>query len=139
MSDDLVGRALVRATSEAIIACDGAGIIQLWSPGAERVFGHSKEEALGQSLDLIIPERFRSRHWKGFDATMRTGKSRYAEGALLAVPGLRRDGSLISIEFTIAPVLNEDQAIAGLVAVVRDVTKTFEELKSLRKKAAGAA
>src|SRR4030095_10700107 len=61
MPDDLVGRALVRATSEAIIACEGAGFIQLWSPGAERVFGHSKEEALGQSLDLIIPERFRSR------------------------------------------------------------------------------
>src|SRR6476620_4712335 len=86
MPEDLVGRALVGAKSEAIIACDRAGIIQLWNHGAECVFGHSKDEALGQSLDVIIPERFRSRHWESFHAMMQTGKSRYADGALLAVP-----------------------------------------------------
>jgi nitric oxide dioxygenase len=135
ISEELVGRTLVRAKSEAVVACDRDGIIQLWNPGAERMFGYSGVETLGRSLDVIIPERLRSRHWEAFHAMMRSGQSRYADGALLAVPGLRRDGSQISIEFTIAPVLDEHDAIIGLVAVIRDVSKTFEELKALRKKA----
>lgn len=132
-SDELVGQRLVQAKSEAIVACDRDGVIRLWNPGAERMFGYSRNEALGQTLDIIIPERFRSRHWDGFHAMIRTGQSRYADGALLAVPGLRRDGSLISIEFTIAPMLDESNEVVGLVSVVRDVTKTFEQLKALRK------
>ena len=132
ISADLVGRTLVEANSEAIVACDRDGIIRLWSRGAVRMFGHSGEEALGRSLDIIIPERLRARHWDGFHKTMQTGESRYAAGAMLAVPGLRRDGSQISIEFTITPMM-EHGAIIGLVAVIRDVTKTFEELKALRR------
>jgi PAS domain S-box-containing protein len=133
ISEALVGRTLVEANSEAIIACDRDGIIRLWSPGATRMFGHSAQEALGQSLDVIIPERLRARHWDAFHKTMQTGESRYAAGAMLAVPGLRRDGSQISIEFTITP-MTTGGAIIGLVAVIRDVTKTFEELKALRRK-----
>ncbi len=131
--EDLVGRTLVEANSEAIVACDRDGIIRLWSPGAARMFGHSAQDALGRSLDVIIPERLRARHWDAFHRTMQTGESRYAAGAMLAVPGLRRDGSQISIEFTITPML-KDGAIIGLVAVIRDVSKTFEELKALRRK-----
>ena len=133
ISEELVGRTLVRAKSEAVVACDRDGIIQLWSPGAERMFGYPSEETLGRSLDVIIPERLRSRHWEAFHAMMRSGQSRYADGALLAVPGLRRDGSRISIEFTISPMLDERDAIIGLVAVIRDVTTTFQELKALRR------
>jgi len=133
ISEELVGRTLVEANSEAIIACDREGIIRLWSPGAARIFGHSGAKALGQSLDIIIPERLRARHWDAFHKTMQTGESRYAAGAMLAVPGLRRDGSQISIEFTITPI-TEHGAILGLVAVIRDVSKTFEELKALRKR-----
>ncbi|WP_229266715.1 PAS domain-containing protein [Leptospira sp. severe_002] len=132
-SDELVGQRLVQAKSEAIVACDRDGVIRLWNPGAERMFGFSRNEALGQTLDIIIPERFRSRHWDGFHTMMRTGQSRYADGALLAVPGLRRDGSLISIEFTIAPIRDESDEVVGLVSVIRDVTKTFEQLRALRK------
>ena len=133
ISEELVGRTLVEANSEAIVACDREGIIRLWSPGAGRIFGHSAQETLGQSLDIIIPERLRARHWAAFHKTMQTGESRYAAGAMLAVPGLRRDGSQISIEFTITP-MTDNGAIIGLVAVIRDVTKTFEELKALRKR-----
>ena len=133
ISVELVGRTLVEANSEAIVACDREGIIRLWSPGAARIFGHAREDVLGQSLDVIIPERFRARHWDGFHRTMRTGESRYAAGAMLAVPGLRRDGSQISIEFTITP-MRDHGTIIGLVAVIRDVSKTFEELKALRRK-----
>ena len=133
ISEELVGRTLVEANSEAIVACDREGVIRLWSPGAARIFGHSRDEALGQSLDVIIPERLRARHWDAFHKTMQTGESRYAAGAMLAVPGLRRDGSQISIEFTITP-MPANGAIIGLVAVIRDVTRTFEELKALRKR-----
>jgi hypothetical protein len=69
---------------------------------------------------------------------MRTGQSRYADGAVLAVPALRRDGSLISVEFTLAPMLGAGGEVAGLIAVMRDVTATFEELKALRKQAASS-
>jgi len=133
ISEELVGRTLVEANSEAIIACDREGIIRLWSSGAARMFGHAAAQAVGQSLDIIIPERLRARHWDAFHKTMQTGESRYAAGAMLAVPGLRRDGSQISIEFTITP-MRENGAIIGLVAVIRDVTRTFEELKTLRRK-----
>lgn len=133
ITEELVGRTLVEANSEAVVACDRDGIIRLWSPGAARIFGHAAEETLGLSLDVIIPERLRARHWDAFHKTMQTGESRYAAGATLAVPGLRRDGSQISIEFTITPMM-DDGAIIGLVAVIRDVTRTFEELKALRRK-----
>jgi PAS domain S-box-containing protein len=137
-SEELVGETLVRSKSEAIVACDRAGLIRLWNPGAQRMFGHSEDEALGRSLDVIIPERLRARHWAAFHNMMRTGQSRYADGAVLAVPALRRDGSLISVEFTLAPMLDVHDEVAGLIAVMRDVTATFEELKALRKQAASS-
>jgi PAS domain S-box-containing protein len=132
-SDDKVGQTLVQARSEAIVACDRDGVIRLWNAGAERMFGYARNEALGQTLDIIIPERFRARHWDAFHVMMRTGQSRYADGAMLAVPGLRRDGSSISIEFTIAPMLDANNQVTGLVSVIRDVTGTFEQLRALRK------
>lgn len=132
-TEEQVGQTLVQAKSEAIVACDRNGVIRLWNSGAERMFGYARDEALGQTLDIIIPERFRPRHWDAFHVMMRTGQSRYADGAMLAVPGLRRDGSSISIEFTIAPMLDDDNQVAGLVSVIRDVTRTFEQLRALQK------
>src|SRR5262249_22119296 len=117
-----------------IVASDRDGIIRFWNPGAERIFGHSAQAALGQSLDLLIPERLRARHWEGYRTVMATGKSRYGGGELLSVPGLRADGSLISIEFTLAPIHGERGDLIGLVAVMRDATARFEETKALRKK-----
>jgi PAS domain S-box-containing protein len=131
-----LGRAILGGSAEAIIYSDREGLIRLWSVGAERIFGFPKEEALGQSLDLIIPERLRERHWTGYHKVMRTGESRYAAGELLAVPGVRKDGSRISLEFTIEPVQGPDSAIEGLLAILRDVTSRFEEIRDLRKEVA---
>ena len=83
---ELVAQAVLRTRSDAIIAADRDGIICFWNPGAERMFGHVSGEAIGRSLDLIIPERLRQRHWDGFRQTMETGRSRYGEGDLLSVP-----------------------------------------------------
>lgn len=96
--------AAVLSGPDAIIAADPSGVIIYWNAGAERIFGHPAEEALGASLDLIIPERLRDRHWQGWKQVMRTGRSRYDADDLLSVPGHRRDGTPISVEFTLHPI-----------------------------------
>src|SRR6185437_7052222 len=114
-----LGDALLNSASDAIIATDREGMITFWNPGAERIFGFSTAEATGQSLDLIIPENLRARHWAGFRHTMETGTSRYGHGDLLSVPGLTKDGRRVSVEFTIVLLLSQTQAVTGTVAVMR--------------------
>ena len=133
---DQVAKAVLAARSDAVVAADRDGIIRFWNPGAERMFGHVSAEAIGQSLDLIIPERLRKRHWDGFRHTMATGVSRYGEGDLLAVPAIRKDGATISVEFTIVPLKTDTGAMTGMVAIMRDVTARFAELRELKRKLA---
>ena len=134
----LAADAILSAAADAVVATDSDGIIRVWNPGAERIFGHRADEALGQSLDLIIPERLRPRHWEGFRRVMATGESHYGEGDLLSVPGLRKDGQRISLEFTIVPLKDGRGAMWGLAAVMRDVTSRFEEIRGLKNKLAEA-
>jgi len=129
-------RTLAHGVSDAIVYADAEGLIRFWNAGAERTFGFSETEALGQSLDIIIPESLRKRHWDGYAETMRTGKSRYGDGETLAVPALRKDGTRISIEFTIMAFRDEAGRMVGIAAILRDVTKRFEEIKALRKQLA---
>jgi PAS domain S-box-containing protein len=131
-----IAQAILAARSDAIVAADRDGIIRFWNPGAERIFGYVDGEAIGQSLDLIVPERLRQRHWDGFRRTMETGHSRYGEGDVLAVPAVRKDGATISVEFTIVPLKTEEGSMSGMVAIMRDVTQRFEDMRRLRKKLA---
>ncbi len=126
---------LVNATSDAVVYADAEGQIRFWNAGAQRMFGYTADEALGQSLDIIIPASLRSRHWEGYTKTMRTGATRYGAGDILAVPAARKDGSRISIEFTITPFRDASGAILGIAAIMRDVTARFEEMKALRQRA----
>ena len=126
--------AILGAAADAVILCDREGMIEFWNPGAARIFGFAAEEAVGQSLDLIIPAPQRARHWEGFRQVMATGRSRYGEGALLAVPALHRDGRRLSVEFTIVPLHGADGAIDGMVALLRDVTARFQEMRALRRR-----
>lgn len=130
--------ALAHSMSDAVIYADAQGRIQFWNSGAVRIFGFSEPEAIGRSLDIIIPENLRERHWAGFNETMRTAKSHYQAGALLAVPALRKDGSRISVEFTVVPFRHQAGGMLGIAAVMRDVTVRFEETKALRKQLAEA-
>jgi len=134
----LVADAIVAAAADALVAADRDGIIRLWNPGAARIFGHRADEAVGQSLDLIIPERLRAAHWEGWRRVMESGESRYGHGDLLSVPGVRKGGQRISIEFTILPLKDAEGRMTGMAAVMRDVTKRFEEMKALRKRLADA-
>ncbi|MCB1884899.1 MAG: PAS domain S-box protein [Geminicoccaceae bacterium] len=133
-----LGRALIEDIPDAVIYADREGLIRFWNAGAARIFGFSPEEALGQSLDIIIPERLRKRHWDGYDHMMATGRSRYAADKLLAVPAQTKAGEALSIQFTVVPLHDAGGGIEGIAAVLRDVTPTFQELKRLRAGARGA-
>ncbi len=128
--------ALLASEADASVGSDREGRITFWTPGATRIFGHTADQALGQSLDLIIPEPQRARHWEGYRRVVATGESRYGGGDLLAVPALRRDGVRISIEFTIIPVKEPGGRLTAMVSVIRDVTARFEETRQLRRRLA---
>jgi PAS domain S-box-containing protein len=124
---------LAHTAPDAVIYADREGMIRFWNAGARRIFGFSEAKAIGKSLDIIIPENLRARHWAGFNETMRTGKTRYGDGDILAVPALRQDGARISVEFTVLPFHDEARQMVGIAAILRDVTKRFEEMKALRR------
>jgi PAS domain S-box-containing protein len=133
---DNFARTLVAGMPDAIVYADEAGVIRVWNAGAVRMFGFTEAEALGHSLDVIIPAGLRDRHWHGYRETMRTGETRYGDGQILAVPATRKDGTRISVEFTIVPFTSADGQMAGIAAVMRDTTATFEALRALRKQLA---
>ncbi len=131
-----LGDALLSAAADAILATDQHGIITFWNPGATRIFGFTPQEAVGASLDLIIPERLRKRHWDGWQHVMATGKTRYGAGDVLAVPAVTKDGRQISVEFTIILLQGTDGVLTGMAAILRDVTARFEETRRLRRQLA---
>jgi PAS domain S-box-containing protein len=124
---------LVEAIGDAVIVADRNGAIALWNPAAERIFGFTETEALGRSLDLIIPERQREKHWNGYNQTMQTGQTRYATD-ILRVPALHKDGHRLSIAFTVALLYSAENEVTGIAAVVRDETTRFKEERDLRKR-----
>jgi len=127
---------LVSGMPDAIVYADADGVIRRWNRGATRIFGFAKAEALGRSLDIIIPENLRERHWQGYRATMRTGQTRYGDGQILSVPAVRMDGTRISVEFTIVPFTDDSGRMVGIAAIMRDTTARFEELRTLRRQLA---
>jgi PAS domain S-box-containing protein len=126
---------LVASVGDAVVVTDASGAITLWNAAAERMFGFPAGEALGQSLDLIIPERLRNRHWEGFRQTMRTGQTKYGT-EVLRVPAVEKGGRALSIAFTVALLPATDGKPAAIVAVIRDETSRFNEERSLRKRLA---
>lgn len=124
---------IVDHTTDAIIVADRDGIIRLWNTAAETMFGYQADEALGQSLDLIMPESLRERHWAGYRRAIATGTSRYSR-ALLTVPALRKDGTRISLEFTIAILRDATGEILGPAAIIRDVTARWQRDKDIRER-----
>jgi PAS domain S-box-containing protein len=130
---ELVYKQIIENSQDAILVANRYGIIDLWNSGAEEIFGYQKEEAIGKSLDLIIPEKLRQRHWEGYHKVMETGESRYGK-ELLKVPAIRKDGTSISVEFTIMLVRNLQNKIMGTAAIIRDVTDRWKQEKELKQK-----
>jgi PAS domain S-box-containing protein len=126
---------IVALSPDAILYSDRAGIIRLWNGGAERIFGFSAEEAIGQSLDLIIPERLRERHWEGYFKVMATGETRYGTD-LLSVPALHRDGRQLSCAFSIVMIKDDQGQPLGVASIMRDNTAAFERERAQKKRIA---
>ena len=124
---------LVECVGDAIIVADADEKIVLWNPAATRIFGYSEAEALGSTLDLIVPERQRQRHNEGYSHSMQTGTTRYGT-SLLKVPAKHQDGSMLSIAFTVGMLFDENHQANGVVAIIRDETTRFAEERALKKR-----
>lgn len=135
MTHDELCRHIVEGTQDAIIFANREGVGQLWNSRAETMFGYRAEEVVGQTLDLIIPEHLRGRHWEGYRKVMATGVTRYGRD-LLAVPALRKDGTRISIEFTIVMLRDDTEGVVGTAALIRDVTARWQQEKVLKERLA---
>jgi PAS domain S-box-containing protein len=123
-------RQIVALAPDAILFADQRGIIRLWNQGAERIFGCSANDAIGQSLDLIIPEKLRKRHWDGYHKTMATGETSYGID-LLAVPAMHQNGSRLSTEFSIVMLNDDSGKPIGVAAILRDVTERHQKEKRM--------
>jgi len=126
---------LVEVIGDAVVVADTSGAINLWNPPAERLFGFTQAEALGNSLDLMIPERLRERHWAGYRKTMASGETRYAND-VLRVPAVHKDGRALSIAFTVGLLYGPQREVKGIVAVIRDETTRYTEERNLRERIA---
>lgn len=133
MEPSELAEALVEQFPDAIVFSDAAGAILVWNAAAERVFGISKREALGKNLDIIIPERFREAHWRGFERAMREGKTKYV-GRSLPTRSMRQDGTPIYVELSFSIVLDKHGVAVGALASARDITERFKKERADAKR-----
>jgi len=124
---------LVNDAPDALLISDREGIIRFWNSGAEQIFGHTAAEAVGQSLDLIIPENLRSRHWDGYWRVMASGETKYKTG-LLSSPGVCKDGSRVSLEFSLVLLRDETGVLQGFGSIMRNITDRWQREKALKER-----
>jgi PAS domain S-box-containing protein len=132
-TDSLAERIITGSTLDAVIYADHTGTIRLWNDAAVDMFGWPAEDAVGQSLDIIIPEKLRGAHWTGWDRVMETGVTRYGREPLTA-PGVRKDGTRVSLEFSIVLVMDAGGGVVGGAAVLRDDTARWEKDRELKRR-----
>ena len=135
MQTDIDLNALVAAVGDGVMVCDASGAITLWNPACERLFGHTEAEVLGKTMDMIIPERLRKRHWEGYEKTMATGITKYGHD-VLRVPAVDKQGRSLSIAFTVAMLYSPDGKVSAIAAIIRDETNRFNEERALKKRVA---
>ncbi|MBP1688160.1 MAG: hypothetical protein H6Q33_4303 [Deltaproteobacteria bacterium] len=129
--DERLSQQIVACTPDGVIFADRGGVIRFWNAGAEAIFGYAAQEAVGQALELIVPEQLRARHNEGYRRVMQTGETRYSGRRLLAVPAMRKNGERISVEFSIALLYDLNRTLIGVAAIMRDVTERWRKEKEM--------
>lgn len=127
--------ALIEHLADAVIFADRDGVIQLWNPGAQAVFGYPAAEVLGRRLDVLIPERLRPSHWAAFDAAIDTGEMKHGRESM-TTRSMRKDGSDLYLDLSFALVKDVNGHVLGAVAVARDITSRFRAEKESRRRIA---
>lgn len=123
---------LVCDLADAVVISDAEGVVTFWNDAATRLFGWPASDAVGRPLELIIPERLRTRHQEGYQRVMETGHTQYG-GRVLEVPALHRDGHTISIAFTVTLLPGPDgQGPLGVAAVIRDDSERWQQRRRAR-------
>lgn len=135
MFPEKLSQQIIESAPDAILYVNAKGLIQQWNGGSERIFGFSAAEAIGQSLDIIIPEKLRGRHWEGYYKVMASGQSRYGTD-LLSVPALHRDGQRLSVDFSIVMLKDEQGQVTGIASLMRDMTAQRQKEKELKERIA---
>ena len=130
---DAFARQLVEQAPDAMIFADSEGVIREWNAAATRVFGYAPAEAIGQNLDLIVPERFREAHWRGYDRALADGRTKY-EGQSLPTRSARKDGTAIYVELTFAIVNDTNGTVVGALALARDISARFVSEREERER-----
>jgi PAS domain S-box-containing protein len=133
MTSPIDYQALVTSLGDGVMASDAQGLIVLWNPACTRMFGYTEADALGKSLDLIIPQRQQKPHWDGYNKTMATGITKYGND-VLRVPAMHKDGHTLSIAFTVSMLHNPDGSVSAIIAVIRDESVKFAEERALKKR-----
>ena len=123
---------LIKQSPDAVIFADPEGIIREWNPAAERIFGHPSGEAVGQNLDLIVPERFREAHWTGYERALAAGETKYS-GQALPTRSVRKDGSTVYVELTFAIIHDPQGKVIGALAHARDITERWAKEREQRQ------
>src|SRR3990172_7117376 len=131
--DDDIFKALLDQAPDAIVFAGTDGAISYWNAAAERIFGHAPDSAIGESLDLIIPEQYREAHWRGFDRALAAGDTKY-RGQVLPTRALRADGESIYVELSFAIVKGSDGVPLGVLALARDITERWDRDRELRRR-----
>jgi PAS domain S-box-containing protein len=133
MNDRELAALLVSQAPDAVIFADRDGVILAWNAAAARIFGHTPDEALGQTLDLIVPERFREAHWAGYHRALAAGETKYS-GESLPTRSMRKDGTDIYVELTFAIVHDDSSTVVGALAHARDITERWAREREQRQR-----
>jgi PAS domain S-box-containing protein len=133
--DDSLFKSIVDQAPEAIVFADTGGVIRVWNAGAQALFGFDRAEAVGNSLDLIIPERFRRAHWDAFDKAIANGHTRLGSQDR-TTRSLHKDGRKLYVDLSFGLVADAAGTVIGALAVGRDGTGRYLEERALREKLA---
>jgi PAS domain S-box-containing protein len=124
---------IVAQAPDAIIFADRDGIIRVWNAAAERIFGFTADSAIGQDLNIIVPESLRDAHWTGYDRALAAGDTKY-RGQALPTKATRTDGSQNYVELSFAIIHGSGGDVIGALAHARDITERFERDRTMRRR-----